>query len=154
MARWPRGQAVIEQLLTSGALSSVDRSASDGLALLAQAQRRLRIAEAGLEIDAGGAYTNAYDAARLVGTALAAQQGLRPTTQGGHSVVEEVIVTQFGPGFARFGVLRRRRHELDYPGSAYTGASRSEASEAAETVQAFVKAAEQLLEQLGFFAQT
>lgn len=98
MARWPRGEATIERLLAAGDLDAIDRSASDGGPLLAQAQRRLKIAEAALDIDTDGAYTNAYDAARLAATALLTQQGLRPTTRGGHRAVEEALLAQFGQG--------------------------------------------------------
>ncbi len=97
MPRWKRGESVIERLVRAGSLDVIGKSASDGSAVLAQAGRRLRIAEAALEIDPDGAYTNAYDAARLAATALLTQQGLRPTTSGGHRAVEEALLAQFGP---------------------------------------------------------
>jgi hypothetical protein len=37
-----------------------------------------------------------YDAARQACVSLLAQQGLRPTTSGGHYAIEEVIRAQFG----------------------------------------------------------
>lgn len=97
MARWPRGEATIERLLAAGDLDAIDRSASDGGPLLAQAQRRLKIAEAALDIDTDGAYTNAYDAARLAATALLTQQGLRPTTR----VAIERWMRRYSPSSAR-----------------------------------------------------
>jgi uncharacterized protein (UPF0332 family) len=105
-----------------------------------------------LTIDPDGAYTNAYDAARLAATALLTQQGLRPTTSGGHRAVEEALLAQFGPGFSKFSVLRRRRHELDYPGTSYSEASDDEARDAVETARLFLETAERILPELGFFS--
>ncbi|HMR13834.1 MAG TPA: HEPN domain-containing protein [Arachnia sp.] len=152
MPRWKRGESVIERLVRAGSLDVIGKSASDGSAVLAQAGRRLRIAEAALEIDPDGAYTNAYDAARLAATALLTQQGLRPTTSGGHRAVEEALLAQFGPGFSKFSVLRRRRHELDYPGTSYSEASDDEARDAVETARLFLETAERILPELGFFS--
>lgn len=98
-----------------------------------------------------GAYTNAYDAARLAATALLTQQGLRPTTRGGHRAVEEALLAQFGQGFAKFGVMRRRRHELDYPAATYTESSREEAEGAVGVARLFLDASKKILAQLGFF---
>ena len=151
MSRWPRGEAIIERLLAAGEVDLIAKSASDGRPLLEQAERRLKVAEAALAIDADGAYTNAYDAARLAATALLAQQGLRPTTEGGHRAVEEALIAQFGEGFSRFRVLRRRRHELDYPTSTYAESSPAEAEDAVATARQFLDAARRILPELHFF---
>lgn len=55
MARWKRGEATIERLLAAGELDRIGKSVSDGSAVLEQARRRLKIAEAALEIDPDGA---------------------------------------------------------------------------------------------------
>lgn len=154
MPRWMRGEAAIEQLLTVGDLDVIGKSASDGSALLEQARRRLKVAEAALAIDTDAAYTNAYDAARLAATALLTQQGLRPTTRGGHRAVENAILAQFGQGFSQFSVLRRRRHELDYPDTTYSEASATEAQSAVTTAQLFVETAAKILPELDFFGDT
>jgi len=154
MSKWKRGEAVVERLLALGSLDTISRSASDGSAILDQARRRLKVAQAALAIDQDGAYTNAYDAARLAATALLIQQGLRPTTAGGHKAVEEALLAQFGSGFAKFSVLRRRRHELDYPDSSYSEASNNEASDALDTAQLFVDTAAKILPELDFFSDT
>ena len=153
MPRWKRGEAAIERLLAVGHLSVLAKSVSDGSAVLEQARRRLKVAEAALSIDPDGAYTNAYDAARLAATALLAQQGLRPTATGGHRAVEEAILAQFGHGFAKFGMLRRRRHELDYPTATYAGASATEAHEAVDIARTFTETAEKIRPELGFFSE-
>ena len=152
MTRWKRGEATIERLISAGEIDTISRSASDGAAVLEQANRRLRIAEAALEIDSDGAYTNSYDAARLAAAALLAQQGLRPTVTGGHRAVETALLAQFGEGFAKFSVLRRRRHELDYPDTSYSEASDEEAQDAVQVAQLFVETAAKILPELGFFS--
>ena len=151
MSRWKRGEATINRLLTAGDLDVIGKSVSDGAVVLEQAKRRLKIAEAALQIDTDGAYTNAYDAARLAATALLSQQALRPTQRGGHRAVEEALLAQFGPGFSKFSMLRRRRHELDYPDTSYSEASLPEAKDAVHTAKLFVKTAATLLPELGFF---
>jgi len=152
MSRWGAGEATVERLLASGALDVIGKSASDGAAVLAQAGRRLEVAEAALSIDPDAAYTNAYDAARLAATALLIQQGLRPTTVGGHKAVEEAILAQFGAGFSKFSMLRRRRHELDYPDTSYTEATDREAQGAVDIARLFVTSATKILPELGFFS--
>lgn len=152
MARWKRGEATIERLLAAGELDRIGKSVSDGSAVLEQARRRLKIAEAALEIDPDGAYTNAYDAARLAATSLLTQQGLRPTSAGEHRAVEESLLAQFGSGFAKFSVLRRRRHELDYPDTSYSEASDDEAQDAVSTARLFTETAAKILPGLGFFS--
>lgn len=149
--RWPRGEAAIDRLIAERALELIGRSASDGLPHLERAERGLSVATAALEVDADIAYVNAYDAARSVGTALLIQQGLRPTTQGGHRVVAQALVAQFGAGFAGFDALRRRRNEIQYPDALFAGTRRDEAVQAIETVTRYSEAAKKLLPQLGFF---
>ena len=151
MSRWTRGEQVIESMLSAGEIDTLDKAASDGAPVLEQARRRLQVSSAAMAIDTDGAYTNAYDAARLAATALLTQQGLRPTITGGHRAVEEALLAQFGDGFSRFKVLRRRRHELDYPDVGYSEASIAEAQEAVDTATLFVETAAKILPQLGFF---
>ena len=149
---WKRGRQTVERLLAARELDGISRSASDGTFVLEQARRRLKIAEAALTIDPDGAYTNAYDAARLAATALLAQQGLRPTQAGGHRAVEEALLAQFGTGFSRFSMLRRRRHELDYPSATYSEASIGEARDAVDTARLFVETSAKIMPELRFFS--
>src|SRR5665648_247170 len=115
MSRWPRGEAEIEQLLASKQLQQVAGGQANGEHLLEKAARTLATAgEIALD-DPDSAYVLAYDAARYSATALLAQQGLRPTTSGGHYAVEVAVRAQFGDGFRAFGAMRRRRNELEYP---------------------------------------
>ena len=83
--------------------------------MLDKAQRTLDTARTIAAADPNSAYTLAYEAARHAGTALLAQQGLRPTSRGGHYALERALRGQFGQGFRAFGTMRRRRNELEYP---------------------------------------
>jgi hypothetical protein len=93
----------------------------------------------------------AYEAARQACVALLAQQGLRPTTAGGHYAIEEVIRAQFGSALRAFGGLRRRRNELEYPLYPTEQASTAEAAETLMTAAEIIDAAANLLPNLGFF---
>jgi hypothetical protein len=151
MARWETGQADIERLINAKDLEAVTGVEANGSPLLEKAHRT--VATAG-DIGAGDPYSSyvlAYDAARAACTALLAQQGLRPTTRGGHYAVEQAVRSQFGPGFRPFGALRRRRNELEYPHLPDDSASPDEAAEAVQSAQRLISAADQLLPRLSFF---
>lgn len=75
----------------------------------------METARSTVERDPNSAFVLAHDASRQALTALLVEQGLRPTTKGGHYAVEQAVRAQFGPGFRQFGALRRRRNELEYP---------------------------------------
>ena len=152
MARWPRGEAEIERLLGLGHLQAMTGAAADGQPLLAKAGRTLTTAASIAGSDPDSALVLAYDAARYAATALLAQQGLRPTTAGGHVAVDSALRAQFGDGFRGFGYLRRRRNELEYPSASTAASDVDEANEAVAESRGIVQAAEQLLPNLGFFA--
>ena len=152
MARWPRGDAEIERLLGLGHLQPITGAAADGEALLAKAGRTLATAASITSSDPDSALVLAYDAARYATTALLAQQGLRPTTAGGHVAVDSAIRAQFGDGFRGFGYLRRRRNELEYPTVGTAASDVDEANDAVAQSRGIVQAAEKLLPNLGFFA--
>lgn len=149
MARWGLGEA--EALIAAGELQKLTGDAADGARLLAKASVTLETARTAAERDPDSAFVLAYDAARSAATALLAQQGLRPTTKGGHYVVERAVRAQFGAGFRQFGALRRRRNELEYPERPGDQATLDEANESLESAEAIVSAARGLIEQLGLF---
>lgn len=151
MARWKRGDAEVEALIAAGDLQKLTGDAANGGRLLVKAAVTLETARTAIERDPDSAFVLAYDAARQALTALLAQQGLRPTTKGGHYAVEQAARAQFGPGFRQFGALRRRRNELEYPDVPGDDATSEEASDAVGNAQAIVSAAEELLDQLGLF---
>jgi hypothetical protein len=96
-------------------------------------------------------FTLAYDAARLATTAVLIQQGLRPTTSGGHYVADQAVRAQFDDVFKSFGVLRRRRNELEYLLDPAAEATAEEAADAVAKVESIITSAAKLLPELGFF---
>ncbi|WP_020577693.1 HEPN domain-containing protein [Actinopolymorpha alba] len=151
MSRWARGQAEVEAALNARHLQKVTGAAANGEPLLKKAQRTLDSAAALLENDPDTSYVLAYDAARYSGTALLAQQGLRPTTTGGHYAVETLLRAQFGDGFRKFGAMRRRRNELEYPTVPGDNTSTEEAEAAIAYACELPEAARQLLSALGLY---
>jgi HEPN domain-containing protein len=151
MARWKRGEAEVEALLTAGDLQKLTGEAANGQRLLDKASVTLETARSAIERDPDSAFVLAYDAARQALTGLLAHQGLRPTTKGGHYAVDQAARAQFGPGFRQFGALRRRRNELEYPERPDDDATTDEATESVENAQAIITAAEGLIDQLGLF---
>jgi hypothetical protein len=103
--------------------------------------------------DPHSAYVLAYHAARFACMALLAQQGRRATTSGGHYAVEQAVRAQFGDGFGPFGVLRRRRTELEYPHLPADTTGAGDAGQAAKTAPRLIAAAGTLLPQLSVFTE-
>ena len=153
MSRWPKGEAVVEQLVARRELELVAGAGADGAALLAQARKTAATAAVVVINDAYSAYVLAYDAARFACIALMAQQGLRATTSGGHYAVERTVRAQFGDGFRPFADHRRRRNELEYPHVPGDTATADDAEQAVEVAERLIAGADQLLGQLSFFAQ-
>lgn len=150
MGRWTRGEGDVESWLAGRQLEEIRGAATDGRRLLEEAKKRLGTAR-GVQDDPSGAFTLAYDAARLACTALLAQQGLRPTRDGGHIVVERAMRTQFGDGFRDFGWMRRRRNEVEYPATPDVSVSTDELRDAIAATDTMIDNADQLLGNLGFF---
>ncbi len=151
MSRWAIGEAEIEKLLTDKQLQRVQGGQANGEHLIEKAGRTIATATEIAEDDPDSAYVLAYDAARYAGTALLAQQGLRPTTSGGHYAVEQALRAQFGNGFRAFGAMRRRRHELEYPSGPGETTTQDEALETIADAQGLLDAARQLMPTLGLF---
>lgn len=149
--RWSTGEATVERLLAAGHVERLQGAQADGASWLDRARRGLEAARVIAEAAPDSSVVLAYDAARQACVALLAQQGLRPTTAGGHYVIEEVIRAQFGPSLRAFGGLRRRRNELEYPLYPTEQASPDEAAETLKTAAEIIDAAAKLLPNLGFF---
>lgn len=150
---WPRGRDRIDELLRAGDLEQVKGAATDGRALLAIARERLLAAE---DLLRGERYvavpSNAYDGARLACVALLAQQGLRPTTGGGHGVVVAAMRAQFGQGLAPdLDHLRRRRHELEYPHDYADEVSAEEARDSVGRARSVLEGVARLLPGVDFY---
>jgi hypothetical protein len=124
---------------------------ADGASWLDRARRGLEAAQVLVEAAPDSSVVLSCDAARQACVALLAQQGLRPTTAGGHYVIEEVIRAQFGSSLRAFGGLRRRRNELEYPLYPAEQATTAEAAETLTTATEIIDAAARLVPDLGFF---
>jgi HEPN domain-containing protein len=148
---WSVGEATVERLLAEGRIERVQGAQADGASWLDRARRGLEAAQVLAESAPDSSVILAYDAARQACVALLAQQGLRPTTAGGHYAIEEVIRAQFGSSLRAFGGLRRRRNELEYPLYPTEQASPAEAAETLRTAAEIIEAAIKLVPNLGFF---
>lgn len=151
MSRWSRGESEIEQMLKNGELQSVTGEAANGAPWLAKADSTVKTAEQVSSSDPASAYTLAYDAARFACVGLLTQQGLRPTTAGGHYAVQRAMKTQFGSTFDSLGVMRRRRNELEYPDFPDEAVEEGEAVKALANTKGIIQAARKLLDHLGLF---
>jgi hypothetical protein len=151
MNRWTRGEADIEQMLATQELQRVTGAGADGGPWLAKAAVTIKTAESIASSDPNSAYTLAYDAARFACVGLLAQQGLRPTTAGGHYAVQRAVLRQFGASFDPFAVMRRRRNELEYPEFPDETVESHEAAEAITNAKNIIDAGRKLLEHLGLF---
>ena len=149
--RWRTGEALVERLLDDGRLERVRGAQADGGSWLDRSRQALEAAQMVAATVPDSSIVLAYDAARQACIALLAQQGLRPTTAGGHYAVEETIRAQFGAALRNFGGLRRRRNELEYPQFPTERASANEAAETLETASEIIDAVAQLLPKLGLF---
>jgi hypothetical protein len=156
MARWRKGEGPIERLIETRHLERVPADTDAAITLTGAARRHATTARACSATDPEGAYALAYDATRKAATALLAQQGLRPTSAGGHIAVVEAIQAQFPdvPGLRSLDRLRRRRNQAEYPDPAgYDPITREEAEEVVNVAQHAVESTIKLLElpQLGVF---
>jgi hypothetical protein len=141
----------MERLLEERRLERVNGAQADGSPWLDRARRTIAAARVIEQESPDSAFVLAYDAARQACTALLAQQGLRPTTSGGHYAVEESVRAQFGTVLRPFGALRRRRNELEYPTDPADAASPVEAGDGIRAAAELIDTAAKILPNLGFF---
>ena len=117
--RWEQGRAAIERMLADGELQRVPASREQSERLLAQARVHVASALKVCDEDPPGGYALAYDSARKALTAILENQGLRPTTRGGHLAVLEAVRAQLDPpmghALRQFNRMRTRRHDAEYP---------------------------------------
>jgi hypothetical protein len=117
--RWEQGRAAIEQMLANGELQRVPPSRVHADRLLAQARGHLTSADRIRADDPVGGYALAYDAARKALMAILENEGLRPTSRGGHLAVFEAVRVQLDPPMGailrRFNRMRTRRNDAECP---------------------------------------
>ena len=117
--RWNQGREVIDGLIADGLVERVAPSREHADRLIALAYAHLSSATAICAQDPAGGYAMTYDAARKALTAVLQNQGLRPTTRGGHLAVYQVVRAQLSPPLGDvlmpFDRMRRQRHDVEYP---------------------------------------
>jgi hypothetical protein len=117
--RWEQGREAIDRMLADGELQRVPASREQADRLVAQARVHVASALTVCDADPPGGYALAYDGARKALTAILENQGLRPTSRGGHLAVFEAVRAQVDPPMGRalrqFNRMRTRRHDAEYP---------------------------------------
>ncbi|RZS57723.1 HEPN domain-containing protein [Microcella putealis] len=148
---WAQGQAVIEQLLSSGNLERVTPNLTAAEASLSICEAHITAARTIRRDDPVGAVSLAYDAARKALVALMLAQGLRPTRRGGHVAVTEAASAQLDPPLRvgrRVDRIRRLRNANEYPDAATRLASVGDADDAIEVAVEALDAARRMLPHL------
>jgi len=117
--RWEQGRAGIDRMLAAAELQRVPPSREQADSLIAEARTHLTSAASICDQDPPGAYALVYDAARKALTAVLENQGLRPTTRGGHLAAYDAVRAQLDPPLGKilrpFDRMRRQRHDAEYP---------------------------------------
>jgi hypothetical protein len=117
--KWDQGRTTVERLLQARELERVTASRGRAERLITQATRHLATAAQSAETDPEGAYVLVYDAARKALVAILENEGLRPTSRGGHVAIVEAVRAQLdpplGPLLRPIERMRRTRNALEYP---------------------------------------
>jgi uncharacterized protein (UPF0332 family) len=117
--RWNQGRATIEKLVADGELQRVPASREHADQLITQARKDLSSAELLCNSNPKRAYESLYDAARMALTAVLENEGLRPTSRGGHVAPYSAVAAQLDPPMGTvlrpFDRMRRTRNRSEYP---------------------------------------
>ena len=152
MTRWATGNEKIEQLLKDGDLQKVEASRDQADRLIDQAFQHLNSAATLKDSDPEGAYALLYDAARKALVACLENQGLRPTSRGGHIATIEAVRAQLDSilvGILRpCDRMRRTRRAAEYPPSGYPIISQEQVEEDLPKAKQIVEKMEQVLDQM------
>ena len=153
--RWNQGRGVIDRMIAASELQRVPASREHADRLIRQARRHLVSAHDISDDDPAGGYTLVYDAARKALTAVLENQGLRPTTRGGHLAVYEAARAQLDPPMGQvlrpFDRMRRQRHDVEYPPTDTPQISADDVREDAAKARAVVDLSERVLDQMSPF---
>lgn len=116
--RWNQGRAEIDRLIADGELQRVPPNREHAVQLL-EARKDLASAEVLVEANPKRAYESPYDAARMALTAVLENEGLRPTSRGGHIAPYAAVSAQLDPPMGQvlrpFDRMRRTRNRSEYP---------------------------------------
>jgi HEPN domain len=117
--KWNQGRAEIDTMIAGAELQRVPPNREHADQLLAQARKDLASAEVLRDDNPKRAYESLYDAARMALTAVLENEGLRPTSHGGHIAPYTAIIAQLDPPMGKvlrpFDRMRRTRNRSEYP---------------------------------------
>ena len=151
--RWNQGRERLDGMLERGELQRVTPSRSHADLLLSQATGHASSAGAIADADPTGAYQLAYDASRKALVAVLENQGLRPTSRGGHIAVFEAVSAQLDPPLGAvvrsFDRMRRRRHQAEYPSVDQPAITAAEVNGDLQRVGEVMDMARRVLDQMG-----
>jgi hypothetical protein len=152
MQRWEQGRATVEQMLRERQLQRVTPSRAHAKVMLAQASRYAASARLVLDSDPDGAYVLAYDAVRKALTAVLENQGIRPTSRGGHIALIDAVRAQLdpplGPTLRPADRMRSRRNRVEYPDANVPPVTDGEVLETLPKVQAILALAEKVIDNM------
>jgi hypothetical protein len=153
--RWDQGRADIDRMLADRRLQRVPASREHAERLLAQARKHLTSAQEVCGDDPEGGYALLYDASRKALTAVLGNQGLRPTSTGGHLAVYEAVRAQLDPPMGAvlrpFDRIRRQRRDAEYPNVDAPELSAADVREDVPKVQAILDLAVRILDEMSPF---
>jgi hypothetical protein len=102
------------------------------------------------ESDPTGSFQLTYDASRKALVAMLINQGLRPTSRGGHMVIEEALRAQLSPPRNEmvdgFGWMRALRNSSEYPSFDRPTASADDAADAQKLTAKIIAKSTELLD--------
>ena len=117
--RWNQGRTEIDMLIADGELQRVPPNREHADQLLVQSRKDLASAELLLDANPKRAYESLYDVARMALTAVLENEGLRPTSRGGHIAPYSAVIAQLDPPIGAilrpFDRMRRTRNRSEYP---------------------------------------
>ena len=153
--RWDQGRADIDRMLVDHRLQRVPANREHAERMLAQARKHLTSAQEVCGHDPEGGYALLYDASRKALAAVLGNQGLRPTSAGGHLAVYEAVRAQLDPPMggvlSPFDRMRRQRRDAEYPHVDAPELSAADVREDVPKVQAILDLATRVLDEMSPF---
>jgi hypothetical protein len=153
--RWDQGRTDIDRMLADRQLQRVPPSREHADRMLAQARKHLTSAQEVCGDDPEGGYALLYDAGRKALTAVLGNQGLRPTSAGGHLAVYEAVRAQLDPPMGTvlrpFNRIRRQRRDAEYPHVDAPELDAADVREDVPKVQAILDLAARVLDEMSPF---
>jgi HEPN domain len=153
--RWNQGRATVDKLVADGELQRVPPSREHADQLLAQARKDLASADLLCGSNPKRAYESLYDAARMALTAVLENQGLRPTSRGGHIAPYAAVSAQLDPPASAvlrpFDRMRRTRNRSEYPSFTTPEVTADNVTADMPVARAIVETCEGVLDQMSPF---